>query len=98
MPRLCLYTRPNHAVNQEIKTCFLKPLFCLRKVRFYSVSYCQTLWWLGFASDRSLPGLFLFSKKEALAPPTMCPKCGLRVLSAPSVNEGCGSDQQLHPP
>lgn len=74
MPRLCLYILPNHAVNQEIKTCFLKLLFCLRKVRFYNVSYCQTLWWLGFASDRSLPGLFLeFSRrKKLLALPNLC--------------------------
>ena len=74
MPRLCLSFLPNHAVNQEIKTCFLKPVFCLRKVRFYSVSYCQTLWWLGFASDQSLLGLILeFSqRKKLLAPPNLC--------------------------
>ena len=45
--------------------------FCLRKLIFYSVRYQETPWWLGFASDRSLPGLILqFSQREKLlAPP-----------------------------
>ena len=72
MPRLCLYILPNHAVNWEIRACWLKPLLCLRKLlRFYSVSYQQTLWWLCFVSDASLPALILeFSEREKLlAPP-----------------------------
>ena len=59
-------------MNWEIRACWLKPLLCLRKLlRFYSVSYQQTLWWLCFVSDRSLPDLILeFSEREKLlAPP-----------------------------
>ena len=68
MPILCLYILPNHAVNREIRACWIKPLLCLRKLlRFYSVSYQQTLWWLCFVSDASLPGLILeFSEREKL--------------------------------
>ena len=71
--RLCLYILPNHTVNWEIRACWLKPLLCLRKLlRFYSVSYQQTLWWLCFVSDWSLPDLILeFSEREKLLAPPM---------------------------
>ena len=76
MPRLFLYIILNHAVNTETRACFLKSLFffffCLRKLRFYSVSYQETPWWLFFASDQSLPGLILeFSQREKLLSPPM---------------------------
>ena len=73
LPSLHSSKFPNHAVNHDIRLCFLKPLFCLRKLlRLSTVSYPQTLWWLCFASDQSLPGLILeFSEKEKLLAPAV---------------------------